>query len=182
MDDLPDQATRDFVRRFTRKTRFLVDESLGIGVAKVLRDFGFNAVFAPDLGLGGNCDKDVFAYAWRQDRIILTHDADFLDDRRFPPPRNPGLVILPGASGLARGLVDALRVVIRVIAPFREAYRGDKIRISEEGEWVVTGFSRELGRHYKHRYRFGSHGQMWQWTDDDSAGQRALAADPEGAR
>ena len=70
---------------FRKKTRFLIDESLGEGVARVLRELGWNVVFGPDVGLKRHSDEDVFAYAWREQRVLLTHDRDFLDDRRFPP-------------------------------------------------------------------------------------------------
>src|SRR5215469_3132633 len=99
-----DKQTRDF-SRFKKKARFLVDESLGEGVARVLREDGWNAIFVSDVGLVSHSDEDVFAHAWKEDRIVLTHDHDFLDDRCFPPHRNAGVIVLPGASGPARDLV-----------------------------------------------------------------------------
>ena len=92
---------------FRKKARFLVDESLGDGVARVLRDLGWNTVFGPNVGLARHSDEDVFAYAWRKHRVLLTHDRDFLDDRRFPSHRNPGVVVLPGGSGPARGVEES---------------------------------------------------------------------------
>jgi hypothetical protein len=38
-------------RAFNRKTRFLVDEGLGIGVAEYLREAGYNVRFAGDVDL-----------------------------------------------------------------------------------------------------------------------------------
>ncbi len=86
---------REFKRQWSKKARFLVDECLGIEAAKVLTAFGWNALFVEDAHLANHSDEDIFAYAWRSDRIILTHDGDFLDDRRFPLNRNPGVIILP---------------------------------------------------------------------------------------
>src|SRR5262245_35738896 len=91
-------ATR---RLYRQRAKFLVDESLGPRVTCVLKGMGWNAIDTSDLGLSGHPDENVFAAARREDRILLTHDADFLDDRRFPPRLNPGLVILPGAKGNA---------------------------------------------------------------------------------
>ena len=118
---------------FRKNTRFLVDESLGEDVARVLRELGWNAVYGPDVGLKRRSDEDVLAHAWREQRVLLTHDKDFLDDRRFPPHRNPGVVILPGASGADEALVDGLRAILSIIAPYRKAFRRFKIEVTEGG-------------------------------------------------
>jgi hypothetical protein len=56
--------------------------------------------YVAELGLLGKSDEDVFAAAWNEQRVIVTHDVDFLDNRRFPPNRNPGIIrIGPGADG-----------------------------------------------------------------------------------
>jgi len=100
--DAPAREVEAFVKDFRRKARFLVDESLGASVAEVLRGQGWNARYVRELSLEGRSDEEVFARAWAEDRILLTHDTDFLDDRRFPPHRNPGVVVLPGAEALIR--------------------------------------------------------------------------------
>ena len=40
-------------------------------------------------------DQTVFATAWKLGRLLVTYDADFLDDRLFPFARCPGLLVLP---------------------------------------------------------------------------------------
>jgi predicted nuclease of predicted toxin-antitoxin system len=106
------------------RAKFLVDESLGVDVGKVLRARGWNAVYASDLKLLGRSDEDVFAAAYREDRILLTHDRDFLNDRVFRLDVNPGLVILPGAEGQDAALGRALGDLMDVVGPFRETFRG----------------------------------------------------------
>lgn len=49
-----------------------------------------NAKYVDELGLLGKGDELVFAIAWKQKRVILTHDLDFLDNSRFPPDRKTG--------------------------------------------------------------------------------------------
>ena len=149
---------------FRKKARFLVDESLGEGVVRVLRDLGWNTVFGPDVGLARHSDEDVFAYAWREQRVLLTHDHDFLDDRRFPPQRNPGVVVLPGGSGPARGLVEGLRAVLSIIAPYRKAFRRFKIEITEDGTWNISNMTRvnDIVRRWRIRpSRVGPHVDEW---------------------
>lgn len=94
------EEIRDFNGEFRAKARFLIDESAGPGVAKTLRSAGYNVKYVSDLGLCGHSDEDVFAAGWREARIIVTHDSDFLDNRKFPFNRNPGVVVIrPGADG-----------------------------------------------------------------------------------
>jgi hypothetical protein len=45
-----------FGRSFAEKARFVVDESLGIGVAKLLRDLKWNVTFVGEVGLSGHSD------------------------------------------------------------------------------------------------------------------------------
>jgi predicted nuclease of predicted toxin-antitoxin system len=91
---------RELKKQFAGKARFLVDESMGERVAEIVRERGFNAKYAAECGLIGHSDEDVFATAWADKRVIFTHDSDFMDDRRFPSHRNPGIVLIhPGAEG-----------------------------------------------------------------------------------
>jgi len=85
---LPDEKDmRRMDAQFRGRARFLVDESMGNEVAEVLRRNGFNTKFAAEVGLLGCSDEDVFAFAWKENLIIVTHDPDFLDNTRFPPHR-----------------------------------------------------------------------------------------------
>lgn len=83
-----------------RKTRFLIDESVDHSVTWVIRRSGWNAVHVQDCGLKGHPDENVMAYAKRENRMLITHDIDFLDNGRFPLSRSPGLILIPGAEGV----------------------------------------------------------------------------------
>src|SRR5207248_8785637 len=141
--------------------------SLGIEAANVVKSMGWNAVYVGQVGLAGRPDEDVLAFAWKKDRILLTHDLDFLDDHKFPFHRNPGLVVLPGASGASTpGLVNAIMSTLRLVGTYREAHRGDKIYITEDGIWTVKTFDKGAGVHRKKRLKFGRNGEIWEWIDD----------------
>lgn len=91
-DDAP--KAKGLASKPMQKAKFLVDENLGSWFAEYLRLRGWNATFALDEGLGHRDDKELFGRAWSEDRILLSHDRDYLDDRKFPPNRNPGVVIV----------------------------------------------------------------------------------------
>jgi predicted nuclease of predicted toxin-antitoxin system len=79
-----DAEVREIVRENRGKAKFLVDENLGTEVTRVLRDDGWNVTDVFELNIVGQPDENVFAAARKLNRILLTHDEDFLDDRRFP--------------------------------------------------------------------------------------------------
>jgi predicted nuclease of predicted toxin-antitoxin system len=150
---------RSFKRRFRKQARFLVDESLGVEAARVVRAHGYNCVFVGEVGLAGHDDSAVYGFAWQDDRILLTHDRDFLDRRRFPDHRNPGVIILPGGSGSTPGLELALARVLVILAPYREAHRFQRIHVSDGGEWSIHEPSG------KRRVRFGANGAAEEWHE-----------------
>ena len=152
---------REFDLQHRGKARFLVDESAGIGVAKMLQNDGYNAKFASDLGLLGRSDEDVFAAAWKERRVIITHDADFLDDRRFPPHRNPGIVLVrAGADGHdGNGLGRCLGKAILFGGKNAAWFEGKKLDFSSGEEVAITDQS---GRS---RYLWRKHGMPMIWED-----------------
>jgi predicted nuclease of predicted toxin-antitoxin system len=148
-----------------KKTRFLVDESVDAEVVRWLRGHGWNADHVTEVGLGGRDDEDVLAFAYREDRILLTHDTDFLDDRRFPPQRNPGIVVLPRAENDAVAFRTALGRMAGVVGTARELWRQSKIRIVEGECWSVNTFERDVGRIVTNRYRFRRNGGAEIWVE-----------------
>src|SRR5262249_7529665 len=137
------------------------------GMAELLRAAGWNATYAGDVGLLGHDDMDVFAFAAREGRVILTHDTDFLDDRRFPPHRNPGIVVLPGASGEEHELGKELGGMLSIVGRFRAAWFGSKIQISPSGEWTIKHWASAARKHITNRYQFPKHGMPLVWHEDE---------------
>lgn len=52
--------------------RFLTDEDVPRSTARVLRDAGFDAVNVRDVSLRGKSGREVFAYAHREGRLLIT--------------------------------------------------------------------------------------------------------------
>ena len=156
----PSRDEQADISRFKKKARFVVDECLGVEVAEVLVELGWNTVWAGDVGLNGHSDEDVFSFAWRERRIILTHDEDFWNDR-FPFHRNPGVVILPdaGPSVLLRALSNMLTTVGRSA----DLYEGGKLRFSGDGTLVVRSHNRAEGKVVTVKFRTSKHlAEVWE--------------------
>ena len=155
LEILTNDQVSDFKRKFESNARFLVDESVGINAARLIRDRGWNVCYVEDLDLLDRSHEAVLAFARREQRILLTHHFDFLDDSRFPFHRNPGLVILPPVTGSTLGFTDAINGVLGLIGPYSKAYRGFKIRIAEDGVWTIRRFNTEEGVHQEISVKFG---------------------------
>ena len=155
LEAVPKDHLSDFKKDFKSKARFLVDESLGRATAELIRDRGWNVRYVDDVGLLGRSAQEILAFAWREQRILLTHHLEFLDDSRFPFQDNPGLVVLPGVTRSTLGLADAVNGVLALIGPYFKAYRGYKIRITEDGIWTIRRFNTKEGTHHEISVKFG---------------------------
>jgi predicted nuclease of predicted toxin-antitoxin system len=162
---LPDVDSRQLPNDFKRKTRFLIDEGLGEEVAKYLRQRGYNAVFAGDVGLLGHCDEDVFAYAWRTHRVLLTHDHDFLDDTKFPEHRNPGVIVMAGGDGNQQAMGTAIAIAINVFGTAPGVWEKSKITISADGYMTIR--NRDLGTGKLETTRYRRSRRRYERLEDD---------------
>jgi predicted nuclease of predicted toxin-antitoxin system len=140
--------------RRAKRSRFLIDESLGSGTIEFFQRHRLNAVDVWQVGLNGRDDHAVCAFAWNHRRILLTHDEDFWDDRRFPEHRNPGLVILPGANGDQTDMISGLWWMMLVMNRNPDQWRKQKVRITRDGEVYIRSRDWKTGRMVTRRYRF----------------------------
>jgi predicted nuclease of predicted toxin-antitoxin system len=120
---LPLTVEADSDWRAAKQTKFLADESISRDVTAFLREKKLNVKDIFDEGLAGRSDEDVFAFAWRDRRVLLTHDRDFLDNQRFPEHRNPGVVVLPGGDGDQTALGYGVHRVCSVFSKDPEAWQ-----------------------------------------------------------
>jgi predicted nuclease of predicted toxin-antitoxin system len=164
--EVPSNSSRDnsAARRDEKKARLLVDESLGVAVTEVIRGVGWNVLDASEVGLTGHPDENVFAHALKDDRVLLTHDEDFLDDRKFPfdNNRNPGVIVLPTTGGNS-ALIRAINLALQVCGA-RELFRGAKVSISRDNVITIRQRNLETGAIETTKYRSGRH-QFEKWAD-----------------
>jgi predicted nuclease of predicted toxin-antitoxin system len=156
-----DQERRELNDRFRGKARFLVDENAGIEIAEMLRSAGYNSKSVIELGLKGRGDEEVFAMAWQEKRVIITHDGDFLDDRNYPPHRNPGVVIIGlGADGRDNeGLLQCLVLTTYIAGRNAEWFVGRKIEFTSSDSFTISS------QGVRARYRWKRHSDPQVWED-----------------
>jgi len=159
--DISKQEAIKFLKAFPKASRFLVDENLGPELAPTLRNLGYNATDTYTLGLNGRSDEDALAAAWRERRILLTQDRDFLDDRRFPRHRNPGVVVLPALKEAA--LINALVYALALLRQGRELWAGVKMVVCEDGILTVICQNHDVGALETTRYKLRIAGPPLIW-------------------
>jgi|SRR5216683_3949176 len=74
--------------------RFLLDMNLSPAMADWLREEGHDAVHARDIGLATLPDRDLFARAVTEERILITFDLDFGDIAGAAGGAGPGVLLL----------------------------------------------------------------------------------------
>lgn len=141
-----------------------MDENAGKEVADFLRGNGFNVKYVADFGLEGRPDEDVFATAWREERVIVTHDRDFLDNRNFPPHRNPGVIVIgPGSDGKDdEGLRQCLVLALLLAEDLRTWFVGKKIEFTSKENLTIYGSDG-----IRAKYRWPEHGNAMEWEEDE---------------
>lgn len=83
-----------------------LDENLPLKLALLLEKSGHDVHTAPQEGLAGAADRQVWESAQRESRFFVTQDMDFSDLREFVPGNHSGLLIVrlhtPSWKRLAR--------------------------------------------------------------------------------
>lgn len=157
----------EFHRNFKKKARLLLDENLDSALAEGLRALGWKVETVEGVGLKGHDDDDdVLAYAQRDNQIVITNDGDFRNERRFPPHRNPGIVIIP--QDLAEA-ARSLGAVLPIVGEYRELFRGDVVEVDRGGTISVRSTKHD-GSRTTTRYRYSKGPDALQWEEESADG------------
>ena len=165
--NLMDSPSKDEIsavqKQWKKKARFLVDESLDQELVEVLKVLGWNAKGVSDTNLKGKSDEDIFAYSWRQKRMLLTKDRDFLDNRRFPEHRNPGVIIFPDSPIDSDHFTASLHHLVHIIGSLSKTYEKTKIDLTNSNTIVIIRRNNNTGAFEKQRYKFGPNDELYYW-------------------
>lgn len=74
--------------------RFLIDNALSPEVAAGLRDLGHDAIHVLDVGRQHAPDEDIFEFAARDRRMVVSADTDFRRILAMRTARTPSVVLL----------------------------------------------------------------------------------------
>lgn len=163
--DITKEEIATAVRLFSKKAKFVVDESVDREVGDYLKEKGWNTKTVSEVGLSGHSDDDINTFSYKTKRVILTHDTDFLDDKRFPPNRIYSIIVLPGGAGDLRALAKALNGALSIVGPFIKAYEQSKMWFTQDQIFYVRHRDNKTGRITTSRYKYGGNGPAQIWED-----------------
>jgi hypothetical protein len=109
------KSARSEWRRFP-KTRFFTDANMEPWALYVMRYKHFDVRPSDSAGVRYSDDQSVFASAWKLGRLLITHDADFLDDSLFPFARCSGLLLVPTYSSVSMEFAKLLAGACQLIS------------------------------------------------------------------
>ena len=78
----------------TPVTRLLIDENVSPAVAEALRLQGHDAVHVNEVGLHNTPDAVIMLWAAQQQRTVVTHDRDYVDNLRSLRAASPSVIKL----------------------------------------------------------------------------------------
>ena len=74
--------------------RIFADENIQTPTIRFLQDLGYDAEGVKDVGLQSEVDPVIFDYAQREQRVLLTFNADFVDLRDLAKKEHAGIIRL----------------------------------------------------------------------------------------
>ena len=85
--------------------RVKLDEDLPLGIAIELRARSHDVHTVGEEGLTGRADEDIWQASRREDRILITQDLDFSDNRKFQLGSHHGIVLIRLQSPSRKNLI-----------------------------------------------------------------------------
>jgi len=74
--------------------KFFVDACLPRSSTRLLRELGHDAIDAREVSMGNSEDMEIFKYAQKEGRILVTRDKGFGDLLKYPPGSHRGIIVL----------------------------------------------------------------------------------------
>ncbi len=98
------------------RIRFHLDENVDLVIATALRRYDIDVTTSVDVGILASQDNIQLEYALRENRVIVTHDADFL--RMASQGHDHAGIAYCRLSARSIGeIVRALRLIFEVMSP-----------------------------------------------------------------
>ncbi len=149
--------------------RFQLDNNVDIQVMLRFLDGAGLPAYSLPYGMERASDEDVLAFAYSKARVLLTHDEDFLDERRFPPESSPGIVVMPGGSGDVERHLNTIRYMLLMMKPSPGMWLQTYVHILPSGVISVNGRNATTGGRIDTWFlRFDKDGKPEHWQPIES--------------
>ncbi|MFL6245257.1 MAG: DUF5615 family PIN-like protein [Thermoanaerobaculia bacterium] len=109
--------------------KFLLDQNCSAGAAEILRASGMDVVHTREVGLATTADRDILEWSRREERVVVTLDADFHAHLALTAARGPSVIRIR-----IEGLRDAelAMLVRRVVTSYLDdLMRGTALTVTQ---------------------------------------------------
>jgi predicted nuclease of predicted toxin-antitoxin system len=113
------------------KLRLLADTNIPRGLVEALRSDGISVTTSQELNIAQVDDSELYGCAQRENRVLLTNDADFWSDRSFPVGRGRGIIFLD-SSRLTLNKDVGITLGFTWAKSFGGGWKGVKLRITSD--------------------------------------------------
>ena len=137
----------------TKKLKLFADASVPVPIIKEIRGAKIPVQSALDEGLSAGDDLAVIGAAKKQGKVLLTMDADFWDDRKFPVHQVHGVIFVDVSPSDIEGILTALGLLYGCFAqryPL-DWWRGMKARATPQG--FILKIHTWEGRNQQYEFR-----------------------------
>ena len=119
----------------TSVLKFLLDENVRIELSVFLKSKGFDVRLVSK----GSSDEKVASFSKREERVLVTNDADFATSGLYSEEKLFALVWLRVAQSDVEGLLDSFELFL---IKFKEELKGKAV-VLKEGSWEVFSLGSE---------------------------------------
>jgi predicted nuclease of predicted toxin-antitoxin system len=98
------------------RVRFHLDEHVDSTISRALRGYGVDVTTTVEAGLRTATDQQQMAYAVRERRVLITHDADFLRLTAYHED-HPGIAFCDRSKRSVGDIIRSLLLIYEVLAP-----------------------------------------------------------------
>lgn len=130
--------------------KFLVDNALSPSLAIKLRENGHDAIHVRDLGMAAASDEEIFNFAAKEGRVILSADTDFGAILAFRRISKPSVVIFRQTNKKPENVASLFLKNLPSVAEFlRKGYviifEDRRMRVRKLP--IITAFCSRINRH-----------------------------------
>lgn len=93
--------------------RVKLDENIPVSASDILAALGHDTDTAPDEGLQGRIDSDVWSAVQDAGAFLITQDLDFSDIRQFRPGTHHGILVLRLREPGRQALTERIRSIFQ---------------------------------------------------------------------
>jgi predicted nuclease of predicted toxin-antitoxin system len=162
-----EKPTKEETRRILARASFYADHNLDSAFIEMLRHLGWTVETAAEIGAASQSDAWHFRRAFKTNRVLLTMDKDFLDDKQYPFSQTRGILIFNIDSSSPDEIARALEVVHYVLGQIAATLDEKKVLVNSDYTFRIISRVRD-GTEWTlrtNRYRVDADG-AWIWDEE----------------